>query len=147
MEQQYLNQYVDTLFTNMESFTEKDGLIGKAVVQGDKTFLPVMSITIGYGGGDTHSKGKSNTTSSSAASGGMGMGGGAMGLGAKLSTDAVIVIDKENIMLAPIGGLQGNISQMIEKIPQIVSNMSAQQPGANQQAQQAQSQQAQSWNA
>jgi uncharacterized spore protein YtfJ len=33
----------------METFSQNDGLIGKPVVQGDKTFLPVMSITLGFG--------------------------------------------------------------------------------------------------
>lgn len=120
-----LTQQVDTLFTNMENFTQNDSLIGKPVSQGDKTFLPIMSITLGYGGGDTQSKAKQPSSAASA-----GMGGGALGLGAKLCTDAVIVIDKDNVMLAPVNGA-GNISQIINQIPQIIGNM---QPGGQQQS-------------
>ncbi|MGI5849377.1 MAG: GerW family sporulation protein [Christensenellales bacterium] len=121
-----ITQYVDNLFANMENFTQKDGLIGKPVMQGDKTFMPVMSITLGYGGGDTHAKSsKQNTTAlSSGMSGNMMTG--ALGIGAKLCTDAVIVIDKDNVMLASVSP-QGTVSQMIDKIPQIIGKTQAQQ--------------------
>lgn len=132
--EQSINQYVDTLFTNMENFSQKDGLIGKPVTQGDKTFLPVMSITLGYGGGDTQAKSKTNTNNTSAMGGGVA--GGALGIGAKLCTDAVIVIDKENVLMAPIG-TPGSISQVINKIPQIISSMSP-QAGMGQQGAQGQ---------
>lgn len=113
-----LTQQVDTLFTNMENFTQNDSLIGKPVSQGDKTFLPVMSITLGYGGGDTQSKAKQPSAATPAGT----MGGGAVGLGAKLCTDAVIVIDKDNVMFAPINAT-GNVSQIINQIPQIIGSM------------------------
>ncbi len=130
---QGLTQYVDTLFNNMKSFAQDDGLIGKPVVQGDKTFLPIISVTLGYGGGDSQSR--ANASSSSGKSGNMI--GDAMGVGAKLCTDAVIVIDKDNVLLAPIGG-KGNMGQMIDKIPQILNsmNMGGQQGGQQQQQQQ-----------
>jgi uncharacterized spore protein YtfJ len=68
--------------------------------------------------------------------------GDALGIGAKLCTDAIIVIDKENVLLAPIGA-KGGMSQMIDKIPQILSNMNsgAQQASGQQQQQQQQQKQ------
>ena len=134
--EQSITQYVDTLFTNMENFSQKDGLIGKPVTQGDKTFLPIMSITLGYGGGDTQSKSKTNAGNTTSMGGGVM--GGALGIGAKLCTDAVIVIDKDNVMMAPISA-PGGMSQMISKIPQIISSMSPGQMGqGGQQSQQSQ---------
>ena len=122
--EQSLTQYVDTLFTNMETFSQKDGLIGKPVMQGDKTFLPVMSITLGYGGGDTHSKGKTAPAGTAGTAAPSNMAGGAVGIGAKLCADAVIVIDKDNVLMAPLGSA-GSVSQVINKIPQIISSMNA----------------------
>jgi uncharacterized spore protein YtfJ len=119
---QNINQYVDALFTNMENFSQKDGMIGKPVTQGDKTFLPVMSITLGYGGGDTQSNGRTTSKSGGTTNSGGGMMGGAVGIGAKLATDAVLVIDKGNVMLAPINA-QGGSGQFLNKIPQIISSM------------------------
>ena len=135
---QGLTQYVDTLFNNMKSFAQDDGLIGKPVVQGDKTFLPVISVTLGYGGGDSQSRANANNAAGKSGN----MFGDAVGVGAKLCTDAVIVIDKENVMLAPISA-KGSMNQMIDKIPQIINSMSGsgQQGGQQQQAQQQQAQQ------
>jgi uncharacterized spore protein YtfJ len=135
--EQGLTQYVDSLFTNMKSFAQDDGLIGKPVVQGDKTFLPVISITLGYGGGDSHTKGKQETNAPVSKAGSMM--GDAMGVGAKLCTDAVIVIDKGNVLLAPIGPKAG-MTQVLEKIPQIMNSINAGGQQNNQQQQQQQPQ-------
>lgn len=129
--EQNLTTYVDTLFNNMKTFSQEDGLIGKPVIQGDKTFLPVISITLGYGGGDSQSQ---PGQAASASSGKGRMMGDAMGVGAKLCTDAVIVIDKDIVSVAPIGA-KGGMSQVLDKIPQMLGNMSGQQ---GQQAQQKQ---------
>lgn len=121
---QSLTQNVDTLFSNMETFAQQEGMIGKPVTQGDKTFLPVVSVTLGYGGGDTKGKtpqsgnmaGGSTTTAST---------GGALGLGAKLSTEAVIIIDKGNVSLVPLTGVANMSSQVIDKIPEIMQNLTS----------------------
>ncbi len=117
--EQEVTQYVDTMFTNLKDFSQQDGLIGKPVVQGDKTFLPVMSMTVGFGGGDSQSKAKQNAQSS----GGMaGMSGGAHGIGLKLCTDAIIVIDNDQVSVTPIGkGTAG--PGLMDKLPQILNGM------------------------
>lgn len=119
-----LTQNVDTLFSNLESFTQKEGVIGKPVTHGDKTFIPVVSVTLGYGSGNTASKNQQGNTASNQANtmGAGNMAGGALGLGAKLSTDAVILIDKDNVSLLPLSAA-GNTSQLMDKIPQILSGM------------------------
>jgi uncharacterized spore protein YtfJ len=139
--EQDLNQCVDTLFTNITGFTQQDGLIGKPVSYGDKTFLPVMSLMLGYGGGDSKSKGKQSTDPQN---GGLGsMIGGALGIGAKLCTDAIIIIDKDQTSVTPIGmGAAGK--GLTDKIPEIISSMkqggqqSGQQSGQSGQNQQPQ---------
>lgn len=134
-----LSQNVDTLFSNLESFTQNEGLIGKPVTHGDKTFIPVVSVTLGYGSGNTASK---NQQSSSALGqsappplGAGNMAGGALGLGAKLSTDAIIVIDKDNVSMMQLNAAT-SAGQLMDKIPQILSGMGQ----GKQQGQQSQSQ-------
>lgn len=135
--EQDLTQYVNTLFSNMESFTQNEGLIGKPVTQGNKTFLPVVSVMIGFGGGDSQSKMNKSTAGTNSFGMGNVMGGGALGLGAKLCTDAVLILDNDNVLLAQIGAAS-NITKVIDKIPQIISNMNPQggQQGNQQGAQQ-----------
>jgi uncharacterized spore protein YtfJ len=128
MEQFNLAENVNTLFTSLENFTQREGIIGKPVVQGDKTFLPVVSITIGYAGGNAAPSSKKAAAS---ATGSMaGETAGALGLGAKLCTDAIILIDNQNVSLLPTSSAASN---MMDKIPEIIS-------GINQNKQSGQSQ-------
>ncbi len=139
-----LTQNVDALFSNLEGFTQSEGLIGKPVTHSDKTFLPVVSLTLGYGSGNSASKAQpgSSTTMSpgmNTMSGAGNMAGGALGLGAKLSTDAVIVIDKDNVSLLQLNGTAAG--QLMDKIPQIISGMTSKQQGGQSQGQSRQGQQ------
>lgn len=138
-----LNQNVDALFSNLESFTQNEGLIGKPVVHGDKTFLPVVSVTLGYGSGNSASKPQQGSSSSSQGIGSMisatNMAGGALGLGAKLSTDAIIVIDKDKVSMMPLNA-PANAGQLMDKLPQILSGMTNKQQGQQQGQEQGQHQ-------
>lgn len=136
MDQFNMTENVDTLFHSLESFTQKEGVIGKPVTQGNKVLLPVVSVTVGYGGGNA-SMGKSQSGSSSSFSSGSSMpstGTGALGLGAKLSTDAIIIVDEQtqDVRMLPMSA--SGASQIADKIPQIIQGM-------NQNKQSSQSQQ------
>ncbi len=138
IEQSDLTGNVDSLFHSLENFTQKEGLIGKPVTQGNKTFLPVVSISVGYGGGNA-SLGKSQQGNNSSMGGGTAEPGtNALGLGAKLCTDAIIVIDNQNVSMLPINS---SASSLADKIPQIVSSM-----GQNKQSGQSNQNQSQSQN-
>ncbi len=118
-----MNENVDYLFRSLENFTQNEGIIGKPVTQGDKTFLPIVSITVGYGGGNA-SMGKNQQETNTSGMKGMaptGTGTGALGLGAKLCTDAIILIDSQNVSLLP---MNSNASALMDKIPQIISTIS-----------------------
>jgi uncharacterized spore protein YtfJ len=121
-----LSQNVNTLFTNIEDFTHKEGVIGKPVTHMDKTFIPVVSVSVGCGGGNTASKPQQGNTSANQGAGAGNMSGGALGLGAKVSTDAIIVIDKGNVSMMTLSAA-GNASHIIDKIPEIVKGMNQQQ--------------------
>ena len=145
MDQNALTQSVDTLFSNLGNFTHDEGVIGKAFIHGDKTFIPVVSIALGYGSGNTASKAQAqgqggNSAGSSFPMPSGNMSGGALGLGAKLSTEAVIVIDKDNISVLPMASAT-NTSQLVDKIPQMIMGVTQnKQPGQSQGQSQSQSQ-------
>jgi len=132
MDQLVLNNNVDSLFHTLENLTQKEGIIGKAVTHGDKTFLPVVSITVGYGTGSATMGKSQQSGSSSSSTSSQTPGTGALGLGAKICTDAVIVIDNKNnqsVTMLPVSSAAGSL---MDKIPQIIS-------GINQNKQQNQS--------
>jgi len=124
-----LSQNIDTLFSNIEDFTQTQGVIGKPLTHQDKTFIPVVSISVGCGGGNTSSKSQQGNTSANQGmgSGAGNMAGGALGLGAKVSTDAIIVIDNGNVSMMTLSAA-GNATQLIDKIPEIIKGMNQQQP-------------------
>lgn len=115
-------QSMDTIFTDIHNFTKTDSVLGAPVVVGDKTLVPVISVTLGYG---TPGMSKNNTSNAS-------------GMGARISTNAVVVIDKNSTTMLSVGE-KGNMSQMIDKIPQAISSigqsMQGQQPQSDQQSQ------------
>ncbi len=132
-----LSQNIDTLFSNIENFTQNEGIMGKPLTHEDKTFIPVVSVSVGCGGGNTASKNQQGNTSAGQGmgSGAGNMSGGALGLGARVSTDAIIVIDKGNVSMMTLNAA-GNASQLIDKIPEMLKGMNPNQQ--NQQNQQGQ---------
>lgn len=136
MDQFNMAENVDTLFHSLENFTQKEGIIGKPVTQGNKTFMPIVSVTVGYGGGNASmGKGQTGTASSySAGTGSTSTGTGALGLGAKLCTDAILIVDDstQDVQMLPMSA--SGASQIVDKIPQILQGMNQnKQSGQSQQ--------------
>lgn len=129
MEQFNMVENVDTLFHSLENFTQKEGVIGKPVTQGNKTIMPIVSVTVGYGGGNA-SMGKGSAGSSfTSDTGSISTGTGALGLGAKLNTEAILVFDDQSSDVSMIPMNASGASQIADKIPQIMQgiNQSKQQ--------------------
>jgi len=124
MDQFNMVENVDTLFQSLENFTQKEGVIGKPVTQGSKTFMPVVSVTVGYGGGNA-SMGKNQhaTTPGMPTSDSQNSGTGALGLGAKLCTDAIIVVDDTADNVQVLSMSANGAGQIVDKIPQILQGM------------------------
>lgn len=140
MDQFNLAENVDMLFHSLENFTQKEGVIGKPVMQSDKTFMPVVSVTIGYGGGNASMGKGQNVAPIASVSGNSSSATGALGLGAKLNTEAIIVVENENVQLLPISAA-GAAGSLVNKIPQMISGvMQNKQPGQSAQQQPGQSQ-------
>lgn len=133
-----LTQNIDTLFSNIETFTQNEGILGKPVTQGDKTLIPIISVTIGYGGGNTSGRMSGGMTASAQGSSNAGMD--ALGLGAKICTDALAVVDGGNISVIPVNSQSGNMSQLINQIPQMMGKGQGSQSQGQQGQQQNQQQ-------
>lgn len=134
-----MEQNVSTLFSNIESFAQQEGTLGKPISVEDKTLIPVISVSIGYGGGNSSGKLTQGSTTTSQGSANTGMD--ALGLGARISTDAVLIVDQGNISAISINTTSGAMNQLMNKLPQMVGmGQNAQQQG-QQQGQQQQGQQ------
>ncbi|KGK88304.1 MULTISPECIES: GerW family sporulation protein [unclassified Clostridium] len=129
------SQNLGTLFSDLHNFVDTDSVLGKPLSVGDKTLVPVMSVTLGYG--NTGMSTKMQAVNSTNASNGV-------GLGARVSTSSVIVIDKDNVSMLPVNE-KSTMGQMMDKIPQALSTLgqNMMQPGMNQSQGQSQSQSSQ----
>lgn len=116
------SQNIDTVFSDLQNFAKTDAVLGTPLFVGDKTLVPVMSVTLGYGstpGKDAQNNQGTTTTMPTG-----------LGLGARVNTSAVVVIDKDTISMLPtneksnMGQLMNNIPQsLMNSIPQSVMNM------------------------
>jgi uncharacterized spore protein YtfJ len=64
----------------------------------------------------------------------------ALGLGARISTDALAVVDGENISVIPVSATGSNMNQLISQIPQMMGKGQSGQSQGQQQGQQSQQQ-------
>lgn len=138
-------QNISTLFTDLQNFVKTESVMGTPVNVADKTLVPVVSVTIGYGGGTN----KKNPAPSK---------GGTVGLGARIATNAVVVINKDSVSMLPVDE-KGNannaannndtMNNLVNKIPEMINNFKqggqsqnmAQNQQGNQQQNMAQNQQ------
>lgn len=112
-------QTIDTLFTDLQNFVKTESVMGSPVPIGDRTLVPIISVTMGYGSG-------TNKQDPAAPNGGTGV-----GLGAKISTNAVVVIDKDSVSMLPVDA-KGNVNNqpndnnamnnIVNKIPEMITN-------------------------
>lgn len=127
-----MNQNIDTLFQNIESFTQNEGTLGKSITLGDKTVVPIISVAIGYGGGNTSGKMLQGSSGSGHSTANSGVD--ALGLGAKITTDAVAVLDSSNnISVIPVNTASSGMNQLMNKLPQMMGMGQGQQGQQNQQ--------------
>jgi uncharacterized spore protein YtfJ len=120
-------QNVDTLFSDLQNLTKTDTVLGTPITVENKTIVPLMSVTLGYGstgmGARKQIGGSLNTSSDG------------HGLGAKISTSGVLVIDKENVQLLSTNESSA-VNQMMSKIPQALASMGQGASGGGSQGQQ-----------
>ena len=104
------SQNIDTVFSDIENFAKTDAVLGSPVSVGDKTLIPVMSVTLGYGS----TPGKNSQGANQMVPNGV-------GLGARVNTNAVVVIDKDTVSMLPTNE-KSNLGQLMNNIPPSILN-------------------------
>jgi uncharacterized spore protein YtfJ len=132
------NSNMDTLFSDLQDFVKTGSVLGAPIKVEDKTIVPLMSVTMGYGSTGMGAK-------TSMGNGGANTSSGGVGLGARVSTSGIIVVDKDQVQILPANG-NNNMSQFVDKIPEALSNLGQSMMGQNVAGQGQQQGQAQSQN-
>lgn len=116
---------IDTLFSDLQNFTKTEAVLGNPLAVGDKTLVPVMSVTLGYGSAGMGTKVDQPETKN--ASNGV-------GLGAKITTSAVVVVEKDCVSMLPVSE-KSNTNQLMDKIPQAIASLTQGASGSQGQGQ------------
>jgi uncharacterized spore protein YtfJ len=120
-------QNIDTLFSDLQHLTKSETVLGTPLTVEGKTLVPLISVTLGYGSTGMGTK--------SQAGGNMNTASGGHGLGAKISTSGVIVMDKNSVQILSTNE-NSAVNQMMSKIPQALTGMSQNMMGGAGQSQQ-----------
>ncbi|WP_123054628.1 spore germination protein GerW family protein [Clostridium sp. JN-1] len=103
---------LDMLFTKLEDFFNTRTVVGDPIEVGETTLVPIISVTFGFGTGAGENQNARKNKSDS---------GSGVGMGAKIASDAVIVVRKDGtVKILPVNG-RDNLVNLIEKVPEIVS--------------------------
>jgi uncharacterized spore protein YtfJ len=102
-------EILQVLVSELKQMARTESIIGEPVKAGDKTFVPVCTISVGFGAGG----GSKDATS------GFGGGGGA---GLRIEPTAFIVMDKDGVSLLP--AKRGSWENLVEAIPGAIEKLS-----------------------
>lgn len=105
-------EILQVLVGELKQMARSESIIGEPVKAGDKTLVPVCTISVGFGAGGSGA-GKEGTP------GGFGGGGGA---GLRVEPTAFIVLDKDQVSLLP--AKRGSWESLIEAIPGAIEKIS-----------------------
>lgn len=117
----------DKLFSDLKNFSKTESVLGDPLAIGDKTLIPVVSVTVGYGSAPSMSKNQQGNNSNG------------VGLGARFATNAVIVVEKDSVSMLSVNE-KNNSNQLMSKLPQTLMDMgqNVMQQGQQQAGQQGQ---------
>ncbi|MGI6298194.1 MAG: GerW family sporulation protein [Saccharofermentanales bacterium] len=115
--QNMVKENIDILFEKLEKFLKTETVVGRPIVIGDTTLLPIISISFGAatGAGSGSSNGDAKVGSGSGSGSGLGS-------AAKVSPTAIVVIRKDEVSLLPIKDKVG-LSNLIEKVPDLMDKI------------------------
>ncbi|EPY2271786.1 GerW family sporulation protein [Clostridium sporogenes] len=117
------DENMNAVFTKVEDHIKHENLLGAPVSVQNKTLVPVVSVTLGYGSGNISPKMNQNAADCSPT----------LGLGARISTDAIMVMENDSVSMLPVSQ-KNNMDKIINKIPEMVTNFKQNMGQNNQQA-------------
>lgn len=107
-----IDNSIEMAFEKLKNFLKTETVIGQPITLGEVTLIPIITVSFGCSGGagqGTDTKG----------SGGVG---GALGVGAKISPDAVLVVKNGEVSLLQLKHKQ-NLEKLINMVPELISKI------------------------
>jgi len=106
-------EVIKTIVEELKAMATTESIVGEPMLVDDKTIIPVIKISMGFGGGGGEDAGGKKR-------GGTGAGGGG---GIKIEPAAFIVVDEEKVSLLPIK--PKSFEKVFEVVPELISKIKA----------------------
>jgi len=107
-----VNESLETLFNNLEKFFRTETVIGEPIVIGETTLIPIITVSFGAGGGGA-------TGNDEKGIGGTGSG---IGVGARITPDAVLVIKNDQVTMMPVKN-RYSLDKLVGMVPELIKKM------------------------
>lgn len=107
-----VNESLETLFNNLEKFFKTETVVGEPIVVGETTLIPIITVTFGAGGGG--GKGNDGKGNDGNATG--------IGVGAKITPDAVLVIKNGEVTMMPVKN-RCSLDKLVGMVPELIKKI------------------------
>lgn len=105
-----VSENLETAFGYLEKFLKTETVVGEPITIGETTIIPLVTVTFGAGGGGGNGRDEKNVYGD----------GGGVGMGAKITTDAVLVIKGESVNLIPVKG-RTDLDKLVGMVPELLN--------------------------
>lgn len=117
-----------TLIDEIAGLARTEVVVGEALQVGEHTVIPISKMTVGFGGGSGEGEGGAGGNGKGTTGSGKGTGGGGGG-GVRVEPAAFIVAHGSELSILAAPGKKGGLSEMFERMPDLVSKIAAAQGG------------------
>lgn len=106
---------LESAIKNMDALIDTKKIIGEPITAADGTvILPVTNVSVGFGGGGSEFSAKNIQDKNF---------GGGMGGGIKLTPEAFLVINNNNVRLIPVKSGNSPLDKVIDLVPDMVDKV------------------------
>lgn len=115
-----IDNSLELVFNKLENFLKTETVIGEPIAIGEITLIPIITVSFGCSGGS--GQGKDSKGSDGA--------GGGLGVGAKVSPDAMLVIKDGEVSILPIKQ-KHNLEKLIDMVPELIKKIDLKKANKN----------------
>lgn len=115
-----MDNSLELVFNKLEKFLKTETVIGEPIIVGEVTLIPIITVSFGCGGGSGLGKDSKGSD---------GVGGG-LGLGARVSPDAMLIIKNGEVSILPIKQKQ-NLEKLIGMVPELIKKIDLKKAGVD----------------
>ena len=101
-------EILESMYDKLDNFLKTETVIGEPIILDSVKLIPIITASFGLGGGF----GEENENG----------GGGGGGLGCKISPDAILVVQDDNVEMLPIKS-KHSLEKLFEKVPEIMDKI------------------------